>query len=305
MVQTPPIVATSLVSSHHNHHMCTANRLPRECPHGPNIGGDNSCTPLHATSPPRPLPFHWTRARYTPSSRLGELSLILPIILLAMSPSSTHSRLFGDQRQVRRVLCHPSSTLPYSRCWPPNTVRHITHLTTLSTHSAPLPLPFLLWDEVHPYYELGGKARPDRQRRTHAASRNSNETKHVNDSEDGKRVRMAGIARRKPVPNWTEGSHSVSMVFLASPSRPSAWFCTRLLLFYNTRVLYSLVHNVIFASNLNLISKALKPSENPWKTGKISKRALFGITRKNYLLTWPIHDREWQTYGRYFFPVHS
>jgi len=30
------------------------------------------------------------------------------------------------------------------------------------------------------------------------------------------------------------------------------------------------------ANNLNLISKALKLSENPWKTSKISKSTLFG-----------------------------
>ena len=37
------------------------------------------------------------------------------------------------------------------------------------------------------------------------------------------------------------------MFFLASTSGPSASFCTCLLLFYNTRVLYALVHNVFFA----------------------------------------------------------
>jgi len=50
IVQTLLIVAPSLVSSHHNHHMDTTTRLSHECPRGPNIGGDNSCTPLHTTS---------------------------------------------------------------------------------------------------------------------------------------------------------------------------------------------------------------------------------------------------------------
>jgi len=46
-----------------------------------------------------------------------------------------------------------------------------------------------------------GKQGPDRQRRTHAASRTRapNETKYVDDNGDGKRVRMVGIANLSPI----------------------------------------------------------------------------------------------------------
>ena len=107
IVQTLLIVASSLVSSHHNHHMDTTTRLPNECSRGPNIGGDNSCTPLHTTSPPQPLPFHWTQAHYTPSR------WVVPNPNLAHYPSChvtlfhPQSALWGPMTSSPSTLCHP------------------------------------------------------------------------------------------------------------------------------------------------------------------------------------------------------